>query len=211
MILWMAFLHKIIMKTFLKLIIGAQFYLNKSLLENKQFIIVANHFSHVDTAAILSMLPWKKVYKVHPVAARDYFGKNILTTLFFKFTMNVLLIDRKSNDKNKAINDMLNSLDEGHSLIIFPEGSRSSTEKMSEFKGGIVKLLKLRPNIPYIPVLIQDSLMILPKGDPIVVPHNFNVIVGQAQFLNLTQSDHENLDEIKKQIEMLSIYLPGTK
>lgn len=200
MILWMAFLHKLIMNPFLKVLIGAQYYTNKSLHENDQYVLIANHYSHVDTAAILSLLPWKKVALTHPVAAMDYFGKNWITSIFFKYTMNVVLINRKSADKQEAVNTMISTLDQGHNLIIFPEGSRSTTNDINDFKTGVVRVLKSRPNIVYIPILIKDSLMILPKGDPIVVPHNFKVIVGDSYKIDPQLNDDENLKIIRQHL-----------
>lgn len=43
--------------------------------KEKQFIILANHNSHLDTLSLLASLPGELLWKVKPVAAEDYFGK----------------------------------------------------------------------------------------------------------------------------------------
>ena len=54
---------------------GVRFDNAKFLLKEKQFIIVANHNSHLDTMSLLASLPGKIIHKVKPVAAADHFGK----------------------------------------------------------------------------------------------------------------------------------------
>lgn len=199
--LWMGFIHKVIMYPFLRLIIGGEYLTNKSLRENKQFIIVANHSSHVDTAALLGVLPFFKVHKVFPVAAKDYFGKNFITKTFFKLTMNTLLIERKcSKQKADSISVMIDALDKGNSLIIFPEGSRVLDEGLQKFKSGVIRVLSQRPEVVFIPAYVKDSSRILPKGDPFVVPHNFKMAIGQAYKIDPSKSDEENLSYIRNKV-----------
>lgn len=187
------------MRFFLKVIIGGDYYPSSCLKEKDQYIIISNHYSHVDTAAILNNIPASKVHRTHPVAARDYFAKNKLMEIFFKWTMNIVSIDRQ-NRNGKAIDEMVAFLDLGKSLIIFPEGSRATGEEMNEFKLGVAKVLRQRPHIPYIPAYIEDSIKILPKGDPIVIPHNFKLIFGEARYIDSDKSDIENTETMKQKV-----------
>ena len=65
----------------MRIFIGLKYFNNKSLKNIKQFILVANHNSHMDTMAIMSAIPPRFIHRVHPIAARDFFGN----TLFKKF------------------------------------------------------------------------------------------------------------------------------
>ena len=65
----MQIIYKGICQWFLKLIVGVQFTDCRFLKKEKQFIILANHNSHLDTLSLLSSLPGKLLWKVKPVAA----------------------------------------------------------------------------------------------------------------------------------------------
>lgn len=198
--LWLNFYHKILWLPFLKVILGGEFYLSKSLKENDQFILVCNHSSHLDTQAMLCSTPFSKLYRTHPVAAKDYFGKTLFHKIFFKLTMNTFLIDRESGSGEEVISEIVKELDRGSNLIIFPEGSRSIGQELRKFKSGVVRVLMQRPNIAYIPVYVDSSDKILPKGDPLVVPHNFKIRFGEAKYVNPEIDVQANLDKIREEI-----------
>lgn len=201
--LWLNFYHKILWLPFLKVILGGEFYLSKSLKENDQFILVCNHSSHLDTQAMLCSTPFSKLYRTHPVAAKDYFGKTLFHKVFFKLTMNTFLIDRESGNGEEVISKIVKELDRGSNLIIFPEGSRSVGQELRKFKSGVVRVLMQRPNIPYIPVYVESSDRILPKGDPLVVPHNFKVRFGDAKFIDTNIDINNNLEKMRSEIVSL--------
>src|ERR1700733_3845161 len=69
------FLYGVVMKNLLRMVVGVQFGKSDFLKSYKQFIIIANHNSHLDTMSLLASLPGDKVHTVKPVAAMDYFGK----------------------------------------------------------------------------------------------------------------------------------------
>lgn len=166
---------------FLKLIAGVSFTENKFLENEEQFIIVANHNSHMDTAAIMASLPPSIIHKVKPVASIEYFGKRSLRKLLTEFFVNALLINtnRKSPEYINPIEQMLHSLDQGNSLIVFPEGTRGEPGKMEELKKGVAILLMERPHVKYVPVYMEGMDMAMPKGDALLVPYNSNVTFGR--------------------------------
>ena len=94
--------------------------------ERKQFIILANHNSHLDTLNLLSSLPRKLLWKVKPVAAEDYFRKTRFQASISNYFINTLLIRRKGekDSEHDPIRKMLEAIDAGYSLILFPEGTR---------------------------------------------------------------------------------------
>lgn len=70
----MQIIYKGVFQWFLKLVVGVQFTDCQFLKKEKQFIILANHNSHLDTLSLLSSLPGGLLWKVKPVAAEDYSG-----------------------------------------------------------------------------------------------------------------------------------------
>ncbi len=191
-------LYRLIMKNFLRLIFGIS-YQNTHYFKNlKQFIIVANHNSHMDTVSILSAMPTIHLTNVHPVAAGDYFGKNVFTKFMTEFFINTILIARtKTDSKRSAIDDMDQLLKEGRSLLIFPEGSRGQAEVMQEFKHGVSILVKKNPHIPIIPIFMKGMGKALPKGDPFLIPMECQVKIGAPLIIenieNLEIADITNI------------------
>ena len=165
--------YSVFVRWFLRLIVGIQFGDSRFLEDEEQFIIVANHNSHLDTMSLMASVPGKLIHKIRPVAAQDHFGKTKLMEALSNYFINTLLIQRKrdrENPGNDPINKMLKALDEGYSLILFPEGTRGEPEKQQPLKPGVALILSQRPNISYIPVFMKGMGKAMPKGDGLIVP-----------------------------------------
>ena len=191
--------YSLLIRWFLKLIVGVKFQKADFLLKEDQFIIVANHNSHLDTMTLLASLPRTIIHKVKPVAAADHFGKNKLQERFSNFFINTLLISRKRNKENPEedpINKMIKTLDESYSLILFPEGTRGRPEEDQPLKPGIALLLTKRPAIKYVPAYMKGMGKAMPKGDSLIVPFNASLTYGVP-----TMVRHVTVPEILKQIE----------
>ena len=87
-------IYGVFVRIFLKVILGIVYVNREAISKKKQFILVANHNSHLDTIAILSVLPYGIIEKVHPVAAADYFGASRVRSFFSTYFINALLIPR---------------------------------------------------------------------------------------------------------------------
>lgn len=196
----MKLVYKCICKPILKFFVGIQ-YPDCSFLKNeKQFILIANHNSHLDTLSLMTSLPGEMLWKVKPVAAEDYFGNTKLKAKFSNFFINTLLINRKSKKEdgpNYSINKILKAIDDGYSLILFPEGTRGEPEQMSKMKSGIARILSQRPGLKYVPVYMTGMGTSLPKGSGIVLPYNATLHFGQP---TLPESDdsYAIMDQIEK-------------
>ena len=127
----MQILYKGIFRWFLKLIVGVQFPDTRFLRKEGQFIILANHNSHLDTLSLLSSLPGNLLWKIKPVAAEDYFGRTRFQAAFSNYFINTLLIRRKGekDSEHDPLRKMLDAIDEGYSLIFFPKVQEGSPNK----------------------------------------------------------------------------------
>ena len=87
-------------------------------------IFASNHFSHLDTPLVLSVLPDKWRHKIVTLAAADYFFDTRLKAVYFAFSLNAVPIERNrvSRDSADRAEELLS---EGWNLLIFPEGGRS--------------------------------------------------------------------------------------
>ncbi len=148
--------------------------------KTKQFIIISNHNSHLDTAAILSLFPMKQIPSIRPVAAADYFSDGSLKAWFAKTFFNILAIPRSDFTKsNNPLVIMGKALKEGESLLIFPEGSRGEPEAIADFKPGVAHLVQKFPEIPVIPIFMKGMGKSLPKGEMILIPFFCDIVIGE--------------------------------
>src|SRR6202048_343497 len=87
-------------------------------------IFAANHASHVDTPLLISVLPDRWRHRTVVAAGADYFFDQRWKAVFFAFTINAIPIERLKVNRRSA--DLAASLlDEGWSLLIYPEGGRT--------------------------------------------------------------------------------------
>ncbi len=144
----------------------------------RQRIYFANHTSNLDALVIWAALPAAIRDVTRPVAARDYWVNGWIKPYLAHRVFNAVLIERKKPTKtDNPLEDMLNAMGQTHSLIIFPEGGRQAGGEMMPFKGGLFHLAKTRPDVEFIPVLVENLNRILPKGEFLPVP-----VLGSVTF-----------------------------
>lgn len=137
----------------------------------RQRVYFANHTSNLDALVIWASLPPSLRILTRPVAARDYWTKGKLRLYLANQIFNAVLIERKRpTTHDNPLQDMLTALGTRNSLIIFPEGGRQVGTEMAPFKGGLFHLAKDRPDVEFVPVLIENLNRILPKGEFLPVP-----------------------------------------
>jgi 1-acyl-sn-glycerol-3-phosphate acyltransferase len=198
--LLLIFIYKLAMPVLLRVVgVGIR---NKGAFQGqKQFIVVANHNSHIDTMALLASLPIRLLIKTHPVATANYFGKKKWLAFISNLFVNTVLIKPKDN----ALHLLEEKLKKGHSLILFPEGTRGKPGELQAFRSGIGVLLQAFPHIPFVPVYIQGTGKILPKGERLIVPYDAQVTIGEAQLVKAKEIELI-LEEVKEAILALKDY-----
>ncbi len=143
-------------------------------------IIVANHNSHLDALALMSLFPQSILAKVHPVAAADYFFKNRWLKWLALDVVGIIPIDRNpAVSAKEVLAPIYSALDRGDILIFFPEGTRGEPESFGKMKNGIATIIAERPNVPVIPLFFHGLGKALPKGEFILVPFFIDAFVGQ--------------------------------
>jgi len=184
-------IYTIFWRNFLRIFIGLQYFNNKSLRNIKQFILIANHNSHMDTMALMSAIPSRFIHRVHPIAARDFFGGSLFSRILMRYLVNATLIRRDREDPDRdPIDDMDKMLKKQRSLILYPEGSRGIPGKMSNFKRGLGYLVQRNPNINVIPVYLENIYKTLPKGKKLILPYNCSIKFGEPiKFNSLEMED----------------------
>jgi 1-acyl-sn-glycerol-3-phosphate acyltransferase len=145
----------------------------------KQRVYFANHTSNGDMPMIWSCLPPAIRRSVRPVAAADYWLKNPIRAFVGPEVFNCVLVDRRPEVKDKPMDKIIAALDEGSSLIIFPEGNRNMTDDpLLPFKAGLYNMGLARPDIDLVPTWVANLNTIMPKGEVIPLPLICTVTFG---------------------------------
>lgn len=162
-------------------------------------VYFANHASHGDFVMVWISLPkpWRKLAR--PVAGADYWLKGKIRRFVIQQVFNGLLIMRNGNDPKAIIAQMTAALQEGSSLIIFPEGTRNTDDDvvLLPFKSGIYHLARENPDVQFVPIWIDNINRVLPKGKLIPVPIICSVNIGQEMQLFPGESKDEFLQRAR--------------
>ena len=168
--------------------------------DTRQRIYFANHTSHLDFVIIWAALPKRLRFLTRPVAAKDYWESGVKRYLAMN-VFNAVLVDRVHADpKANPIDVLLDGLGSQHSLILFPEGTRGDGTKLGEFKSGLYRLGKARPNVELVPVYIDNLNCVLPKGEFAPVPMLASVSFGAPMRVGENEDKTNFLDRARNAI-----------
>ncbi|MCA8973582.1 MAG: 1-acyl-sn-glycerol-3-phosphate acyltransferase [Planctomycetes bacterium] len=148
-------------------------------LPSEAFVMIANHQSHLDAPVLVSALPLRRLHRVFPAAAKDYFfsslGRSALAAIF----VNALPFgrDRSGRQSLRTCNALLAT--PGNVLVLFPEGTRSRTGEIGRFLPGIGMILG-STGVPVVPCHLAGCHAALPKGSRLPRPHRIELTIGKA-------------------------------
>ncbi|MBM3225496.1 MAG: 1-acyl-sn-glycerol-3-phosphate acyltransferase [Candidatus Tectomicrobia bacterium] len=196
-------LFTLLVKPFLTFCIGLRVRGAEHLPRTDPFLLIANHSSHLDTLALLSLFPLSRLRHIHPVAAADYFERNKVVSLITRTACNILPIARRDiTTDNDPIPRMIACLQAGKSLILFPEGTRGSGAEMGPFRSGVARVLEHVPHVPVVPAYLVNMGRSLPKGEYIPVPFFCEVRLGVPQ--QVQGNRHEVMQALEGAVRQLA-------
>ena len=138
---------------------------------SRSYVLAANHQSIYDIPILFASLPFQL-----RILAKESLGRIPFMGWHLQRTGHVL-VDR-SNPGAGVVRKMKRLVDEGHSLIVFPEGTRSTDGSVGRFKGGSF-IIALQSGLPVVPISVIGSRHVMFRGDVMVRPGRVRVIVHE--------------------------------
>jgi 1-acyl-sn-glycerol-3-phosphate acyltransferase len=139
-------------------------------------IFAANHLSHLDAGLLLTSLPEPWRHRAFSAAAADYFFDTRLKATMSALALNAIPIERTKVTRRSAFL-AADLIEDGWSMVIFPEGGRSPDGWGQQFKAGAA-FVAVRTQVPVVPVHLEGTGRILPKGTSKLVPGKTRVTFG---------------------------------
>ena len=184
-----------------KLVFRIRIYGQEHIPKEGGFILAPNHISYVDPPVVGSWIP----RIVYFMGKKELFDNKLLG--WYLHQVNTLPVKRGVMDMN-AIKLCLKKIKDGYGLIIFPEGTRSKTDKFLEPKAGI-GMIAYRSNCPIVPVYIQGfnrlsdcfwgkEKLTITIGEPISAEWIKSIKQGKEGYLVIAQKVIENLADLKE-------------
>jgi 1-acyl-sn-glycerol-3-phosphate acyltransferase len=150
---------------------------------------------------IWSSLPQAVRELTRPVAAKDYWSRGFVRRWLAQEVFNAILIDRTDIKVHQSPVDlMLREVGTTKSLIVFPEGGRSVTGEIGEFKSGLYYLAKKRPEIELVPVHIDNLNRVLPRGEFLPVPLLSCISFGPPLWLERGEAKLDFLERARRAV-----------
>lgn len=159
----------------------------KPLGPGKPCLYFANHTSLGDFLLIWAVMPSGLRSQVRPVAAADFWMSSSLRRFIAQDVFNALLIERAEGgterpqgpERQGALAMMSAALQQGDSLIFFPEGTRNTTDDcLRPFRSGLYHLAQEHPDVALVPVWLDNIRHVMPKGHRLPVPTLCTVNMG---------------------------------
>ena len=160
------------------------------------FIVAANHQSHLDMGLVKMALDDAGKDLV-ALAAADYFFDTKYKRAYMENFTNLVPMER-SGSLRQSLRHARSYLDRGYNALIFPEGTRSMTGVMADFKP-VVGYLALAARIGILPVYLEGTYDAYPKGSTILKRRDVGARIGRLISI-------EELEEITQGLPRAEAY-----
>ncbi len=168
---------------------------------NRNTLVVANHASHLDMGLVKYALG-SYGRDLVTVAAKDYFFDTPLRRAFSENFTNLVPFDREGgqNDLRQTLREVGRLLEEGKTVLIFPEGTRSPDGSIKEFKGAIGHLVA-HHGVDVLPVYLGGTFEALPRNASVPRKRDVTAKIGPA----LRFADIERLTRERGKVERVRV------
>ena len=158
-------------------------------------LFVGNHQSNFDIPVILSNMN----RPTGAVAKKEM--EKIPIMSYWMSQIHCVFMDRENpREALKAIAEGVDSLKDGYSMLIFPEGTRSKSNNMGEFKKGSMRLA-IKAGVPIVPVTLYDTYKAMEGNNGKIKKANAKLIIDKPIYLdNMSKEEKANISEVVQNI-----------
>jgi long-chain acyl-CoA synthetase len=160
------------------------------------FIVAANHCSHLDMG-LTKMALGESGKDMVALAAADYFFDNKYKRAVMENFTNLVPMER-TGSLRQSLRHARSFLDRGYNALIFPEGTRSVTGRMADFKP-VIGYLALASRIGILPMYLEGTYEAFPKGSNLIKSRDIGARIGH--YLSI-----EELEEMTKGMARAEAY-----
>ncbi|HEY3579983.1 MAG TPA: AMP-binding protein, partial [Pyrinomonadaceae bacterium] len=160
------------------------------------FIVAANHCSHLDMG-LTKMALGEYGKDMVALAAADYFFDTKYKRAVMENFTNLVPMER-TGSLRQSLRHARSFLDQGYNALIFPEGTRSMTGVMADFKP-VVGYLALHARVGILPMYLEGTYEAMPKGTTLIKNREVGARIGQ--FLA-----YEELEEMTRGLARAEAY-----
>ncbi len=159
------------------------------------YVFVANHQSYLDTPLILGNIPVQFRF-----LAKDPLFRNPLLGAHLRRAGHIPVVRNDPRASLRSMTDAARVIHEKRiSVLLFPEGGRTATGELQEFKEGAA-YIAIKSGAPAVPLAISGTHDILPPGNALVRPGEVRLRIGEPISMDgLTLKDRGRLNEIFRQ------------
>ncbi|HVE49824.1 MAG TPA: lysophospholipid acyltransferase family protein [Casimicrobiaceae bacterium] len=171
-----------------------------------QRIYFGNHSSHGDFALIWASLPVDLRVRTRPVAGGDYWNTSPLRRWLIHDVFRGVVIERSPSEGGPdPVAQMVAALEHDDSLILFPEGTRNTTDAMLlPFRSGIFRVASARPDVECVPVWINNLNRVMPKGEFLPIPLLCTLTFGAPMLLEPAEDKDTFLERARSALLALA-------
>ena len=172
------------------------------------YVLVCNHTSHLDTLCLLSAVALRRIHHCFPAAAADYFFTSLPRSAISAVLINALPFDRKAGGAQSLDLCSRLLLEEGNILILFPEGTRTSTGEIGRFRSGIGRLAAGN-DLNVVPCHLEGGIDAWPKGTLLPRPRRLHLRIGRARNFHHLDTTAESVKAVSTELQRCVIRLGG--
>lgn len=165
-------------------------------------VFVANHHSHADTTLLMATLPAHLRRNLSVAAGADYFFPNKFMSAVSALFIGAVPIERLRLSK-LSITNTVETIEDGNSLLIYPEGGRSPDGWSKSHRPGAAFVSKLA-GVPIVPIYLEGTGNILPKGKNWPTRSRCAVVFGSPMNLDKGEDVRDFSKRIEKRVNELA-------
>ncbi|MES2784108.1 MAG: lysophospholipid acyltransferase family protein [Pseudomonadota bacterium] len=169
----------------------------------EQRIYFANHQSHADLVMIWAALPQELRSITRPIAAKDYWTRTPFRQWITTSVFHAIYVDRVRTGDQDPLEPLIDALESGDSIIIFPEGTRGHADEPQPFKAGLYNLALKFPHVVLVPAWIDNIQRVMPKNEVVPVPILCSVTFGAPVRLEPGEERRHFLDRARDAVMAL--------